>query len=158
MDMNMCSNVTVWTQAVADHHGAITFSVPIGTNSAWASVRDLGTDKSIRVDVPCLTIDSILERLPPVRFVKIDVEGAEQMVLSGMDALIRRDKPFIALELSDAWLRELGSSAQAVCDLLRNSGYSLHKIGTDGVTELHEAPRSQIDMLCVPSGQISSPA
>jgi FkbM family methyltransferase len=152
--LNGCGNVTVWPQAVSDRIGTITFSMPVGTNSAWASIRELDADKSMRIDVPCLTIDSLIDRLPTVRLVKIDVEGAEFMALSGMKRLLERDHPHILLELSDAWLRELGASAQAVCDLFRGFGYSLYRLTRDGAADLREIPASQIDLLCVPPGEV----
>jgi hypothetical protein len=39
--------------------------------------------------------------MPPVGFIKIDVEGHELSVIKGATALIRRDSPIILVELED---------------------------------------------------------
>jgi FkbM family methyltransferase len=48
--------------------------------------------------VPLLHLDSYGFK-QPVRFIKIDVEGAEPLVFRGADALLRRDRPIILSEL-----------------------------------------------------------
>jgi FkbM family methyltransferase len=53
------------------------------------------------IDVRCERLDSAQSRLGDERvgFVKIDVEGAEELVLAGAGDCLRRDRPFVAVEL-----------------------------------------------------------
>ena len=111
-------------------------------------MRSLSSSEHV-VQVPAKAIDSVMHELPPVRFVKIDVEGAESLVLQGMRTLIARDHPIVLLELTDNWLRQLGGSADDVCGSLREAGYILYAIGAGAPTRIDAVPREQIDMLCV---------
>jgi hypothetical protein len=56
--------------------------------------------------------------------VKIDVEGAELMALRGMPDLIGRPETVFLIEVSDGKLRQNGSSADGLFDMMRRSGYS----------------------------------
>ena len=56
--------------------------------------------------------------------VKIDVEGAELMALRGMPDLIGRPETVFLIEVSDCKLRQNGSSADGLFDMMRRSGYS----------------------------------
>ena len=49
-----------------------------------------------------LTLDEVALKLPKVDLVKIDAEGAEIGIVTGMQQLIARDKPVIVLEFNAA--------------------------------------------------------
>lgn len=49
--------------------------------------------------VPTITLDKLLDFLPPPNFIKIDVEGAEKMVLEGGGKLLRDVRPIIYIEV-----------------------------------------------------------
>ena len=51
------------------------------------------------VYVPTLTLDTMLESFPAPDFIKIDVEGAELMVLSGASGMIREIRPTFYIEV-----------------------------------------------------------
>lgn len=67
--------------------------------------------------VPTLTLDCICETLPCPDFVKIDVEGAELMVLEGATTLLRR-RPRLLIEVG-------ANHAQQITRLLTAAGYLL---------------------------------
>jgi FkbM family methyltransferase len=46
------------------------------------------------------SLDTLLAHWPKVDFLKIDVEGAEEAVLSGLNAILERDRPQILLEFN----------------------------------------------------------
>jgi FkbM family methyltransferase len=75
--------------------------------------------------IPLERLDDVLEReggaAPDV--IKMDVEGAEFAVLQGARRLLEARRPLLLLELSDAALRQQGSSAAEVLTLLRGLGY-----------------------------------
>jgi FkbM family methyltransferase len=56
------------------------------------------------VDVPTFSLDALLEWIPAPNFVKVDVEGAELLVLSGAKNLLAQHKPTVYFEFTDATL------------------------------------------------------
>jgi FkbM family methyltransferase len=147
---NGLTNIDIYAVAVSDREGTVDFHMPGDGSSALSSMRPLLHREARRVRVPSLTIDSLLPRIGRVSFVKIDVEGAELLVLRGMRGLIERDRPAIMTEVTDDWLGALGGSAQAVCDLLRAAQYVLYKASSEGLSELGTPPREQFELLALP--------
>ena len=77
-----------------------------------------------RFDVPAVTIDAITAASPRVDVVKIDVEGAEDLVLQGMqDGLATKRYRAILLELHPPLLRERGIDPEACIRRLLEAGY-----------------------------------
>jgi FkbM family methyltransferase len=80
-------------------------------------------------DVPLISLDELLKQYRPPRLVKIDVEGAELLVLEGADRLLHEVRPHIYIEVG-------GEMNAAVTSLLRRHSYRLF----DG-DALAEGPR-----------------
>jgi FkbM family methyltransferase len=71
------------------------------------------------VQVMTVTLDWLMERLPPPRVLKIDVEGAEALVLAGANTLISKVRPVILCEVS-------GHNVDTCSSLLKSQGYTLY--------------------------------
>lgn len=69
---------------------------------------------------------------PPVSLLKIDVQGAELMVLRGASELLERDGPAIYLELDDGALTMAGTADHEVIDFLSRHGYGMNRLEADG--------------------------
>jgi len=78
--------------------------------------------------VPAQTIDTIVNGRG-VDFLKIDVEGAELMVLRGMTETLKRLRPIIVLELVPDLLANLGTSMEEVIAFLSSFSYSTVSLG-----------------------------
>jgi FkbM family methyltransferase len=154
--LNAASNVTVHRCAVTDYCGTVDFYDAPDENSGLSSLRNLGSATRRVVHVNARSIDSMLGDLPVVRLVKIDVEGAEAAALCGMRDLIQRDHPFIVLELSDAFLQEMGSSSDTVYLWLTEAGYRVYRID-GGLHPMQRATAEQCNVLCVPAGVVVPP-
>lgn len=149
--LNPAADIHVHDKAVSDECGEVTFHTAKEACTGYSSIRDLGAETGSVARVPSVSIDSILNDLPPVRLVKIDVEGAEMLVLRGMSGLIERDQPFVIFEVDDGFLRELGFSAQDLCDFMTQRGYHLHRIVARGDLEpLDGAPGERSNVLACP--------
>lgn len=152
LEINRCANVTVHNVAVTDLDGALTFNMPLGTNSGWGSLRELATGAAVRIEVSGRRLDSLLAGLPPVRLLKVDVEGADLRVIRGAQALLRRDLPAVVLEYSPAWIRELGDDPAWLLSFFKDLGYATYQL-TDAVPQpLTEVPNIQVDLLALPPG------
>ena len=91
-----------------------------GIDSTLAS-----TPQARAVEVPTTTFDATLAEAGPVRFMKMDIEGAEVLALRGGQRWLgSRDRPdFILSEINDPMLRRLGSSAEELFALFLAHGY-----------------------------------
>lgn len=149
--LNPAADIHVHDKAVTDECGEVTFHTAKEACTGYSSIRDLGDGTGSVARVPSVSIDSILDELPPVRLVKIDVEGAELLVLRGMTGLIKRDQPFIIFEIDDEFCHDLGYSAQALCDFLAQRGYDLHRIIARGDLEpVNGTPHERSNILACP--------
>jgi FkbM family methyltransferase len=78
-----------------------------------------------------------LDRYPlprPIRFMKIDVEGAEPLVMRGGERLLREDRPVIVSELHPFQLRTVSDvSAADYLALMRGLGYRCRALAEGGV-------------------------
>ncbi len=91
--------------------------------------------------VPIHRLDDCgLER--KVDLLKIDVEGAEAMVIGGAQELLKRDKPFIISEFSPSWLRSVsGVEPKYYLDHLRSYGYRIFELNSGGIgNEIDDLP------------------
>ncbi len=131
-------NMEARNVACADVSGDVTLQC--GFNSfitdGESTVRDLeGVDLhdlavavvagSVRMKVPVQRLDDLVPAGKRVAFLKVDVEGFEHKVLAGAQEVVRRDKPWIFIELHRQGLVRNGSSIAALCSELRSCGYSL---------------------------------
>jgi FkbM family methyltransferase len=86
--------------------------------------------------VRCERLDDVLgEELRP-RFVKIDVEGAEALVLRGAQGTLRAHRPLIAIEHGAGSAEYHGSGPEDVHGLLSGLGYEISGLDGDGPYDL----------------------
>jgi hypothetical protein len=64
--------------------------------------------------------------------IKIDIEGAEHLALQGMVDLLRTSHPDLILEMTDEFLRQMGSSSAELYAYLTRFGYRMYRIDWDG--------------------------
>jgi FkbM family methyltransferase len=79
------------------------------------------------------TVDVVaLDQLPlrhPVRFIKMDVEGAEPHVVRGAAATLENDRPVVMSEVHPAQLERVSaSSVESFLAELRAAGYRAHRL------------------------------
>lgn len=84
--------------------------------------------------VRAVTLDELAEGLAqPVSLVKIDVQGAEAMVLAGAGRVLAEDRPALFVEVDDVGLRGFGSSAGELVDTVIGLGYEPHVLTRKGI-------------------------
>lgn len=154
---NPNGNIKIHPLAVSDHHGKIEFSCGPIDRTGISSIRSLGEKEAKRISVPCITLDEYFGEMTKVDLIKIDVEGAELMALRGMKQLLERTRPYVILELTDKWLRELGGSAEELLTFMKSIGYSAYQV-TDLSHPLSSSSIEQTDVLFVPPGAPVPPA
>lgn len=148
---NPHGNVRTYHCAVSDRCGQVELNLGPPDHTGISSMRDLPGSGG-KVSVPAVTIDSLLAELPTIRLAKIDVEGAEMQVLGGMAGLIERDHPYLFIEVTDSFLRNLGSGKQELVAYLVDRGYTPYRIGRRVEPYVHR-DEYQCDVVFVPPGE-----
>ena len=99
-------------------------SLLTGGAGAWHMMVTPDAPRPDAVTVPMMTLDGLAQRSGVVpTHVKIDVEGEEDAVLRGGEALLRRHAPIVFLELHGGILRRSGRDPLAVLERLASYGY-----------------------------------
>ena len=84
--------------------------------------------------VRAVTIDELAAGDPRrVTLVKIDVQGAEMLVLAGAKGVIERHRPAIFVEIADWALERFGSSGGELIEALTDLGYAGHMLTRRGI-------------------------
>jgi FkbM family methyltransferase len=118
------AHVHVVPTAVADKVGIARFHLARRARSSnhLAGFGESQTGGSARVDwTATMTLDSMLAHFRPPSVLKIDVEAAEELVLSGASTILREHQPIILCEVSHR-------AAAAVTALLKEHGYTLYDL------------------------------
>lgn len=98
VDRNDLDNVEILPFALAGRLGHVTFGSHIGSNGGFLA-QDAATASSGRGTlVPTITMDGL--GLDRIDVVKIDVEGAEALVIDGSVGVIERHRPTFVMEFS----------------------------------------------------------
>jgi len=113
----MCSNVTPVPAAASDVMGQV------GTQFDYGKTRVTASG-----EIPATPIDMI-EGLPRIDFVKIDVEGMELKVLNGMRQTIASYKPQMLIEMQDP------TTYAKTYDFLNGFGYNIYWLPVSTYTE-----------------------
>ncbi len=89
-----------------------------------------------RLEVPMVSLDDYVAALrpaPPIAFVKIDVQGFELSVCQGMEKLLAANPNLtIALEYMPEAMTDLGFSAEALLQWLRDRDFFIYLLRPDG--------------------------
>lgn len=76
-----------------------------GGSSLVARFGELGPDCA-RIEVAKVRFDTLLADEDRVDFIKIDAEGSEDRIVAGMEAVLARHRPALALEFNAAWYED----------------------------------------------------
>jgi FkbM family methyltransferase len=125
--------VAVLCAAVSDQRGLARFLIASRGRSSNAleqsSQRSQAGGTRYVQYTPTITLDSLLETFKSPHFVKIDVEGAEVLVLEGAEKVMSHSRPIFYVEV--------GSEQRAsVTELFTRHGYRLYDGDSEDVREL----------------------
>jgi len=147
--LNSATNVTIYPFAAGERETTLPFYLANEKNAGLGSLRNPGDSASGVIQVSVRPIDSLMSRFGTVKLIKIDVEGAEPLVLKGARGLIERDRPFLILELSESFSTQLSCSVAAAVESLQQMEYELYN-ADEGLRRIFVAPAQQANILCVP--------
>jgi FkbM family methyltransferase len=129
---NQLSNIIPLNTALSDTSGSRELFLEKYNKGHHSFARNKNTIQTI--SVPTQTLDDSLKGLgsPRIDIIKIDVEGAEPIVLRGMRETIRNNPGIrIFTEVYPRSMAKLGESAQSYLKELTTLGFSLSVINED---------------------------
>jgi hypothetical protein len=113
------------------------YLIPVGSKSK----------RNDDISVPIITVDSYIASrgIQRVDGIKGDIEGAELYMLRGAPGCIRRDHPWLLLEIEEVWTNRQGYSPKDIFEFLFHydySGYVISRVRGN----LH--PVTDVDKAC----------
>lgn len=121
--------VVVAPVACADSETALTLYAASRENTGESSLSRTNASQEFPIAASYMVrarrLDDIVREAGPghVDAIKIDVEGAEFLVLKGAAETLDRDRPTVSVELIDHQLRSMGSSAAELTSFMQSHGY-----------------------------------
>jgi FkbM family methyltransferase len=134
--VNGFKNIHITKAAVSDTRGVASFDR--ANDGAYSSMKHTGRKPSDLIEsVATIRLDEYVadQGIGRVDFIKIDVEGAEGLVLGGISGLLSSETlvpKWIMVELVDDNLRSFSTSALEIAALLRKAGYQSFTIDANG--------------------------
>jgi FkbM family methyltransferase len=99
LDMNGVTTVDVRPVGLSDHRGSATLVFdPINLGAASSSEPREESRAARRSVIDVVVGDEAIDRSARVAFIKVDVEGAEEAVLRGLEQTLRAHKPVVMME------------------------------------------------------------
>jgi FkbM family methyltransferase len=151
-------DIKVYNVAVGDRSGTVEFFIDLG-RPGYSSIGERGraVDQTRAVTLPMRTLDDILAGCAGVDVIKIDVEGAEPLVLAGANGTMRRNQPLFYFESA----QNPGDRPADIFDILDAGGYQIFvpsrlahdgpPLSRAGFLEAHAAPRRALNFFAVHS-------
>ena len=129
-------SIIVQPVACSDTEGSIELFVAPRANTGQTSLsRQNASQAGSAVEsyrVRARPLDAVIREsgVSRVDVIKIDVEGAELLVLKGAQGTIARYRPLLIVEIVDEQLKAMGTSSNEVISFARSVGYEpSHRIG-----------------------------
>jgi len=150
--------ITAHNTALGEKDGTETLYVETNNVGGSSIVGHHGIENK-KISITIKKVDDILANVERINMIKIDVEGYEYEVLSGMQKTLARCNPIIILEFSgQLYFAKDKTRGEKIISLLENAGYDLYDIEDymKKVTSKNEflsaftKGKAQCDLLCVP--------
>ncbi len=131
LKIKFADKVIISATAIGNENSTSNFNLVL-TNMAYSGLNKRAYDKAetdTTIQVQTAKLDSIIPISEKISLIKIDVEGAELLVLKGAKNTINNSKPLILFECGKAGGDAYHFSANDVYDLLSNDyKYSIYTL------------------------------
>ena len=130
IEVNGCHAIEVQELCLSNQVGTATFytSPDHSWNATLIKQFAETTGEDIEIEVPTSTIDECIEHIPPPSVIKLDVEGAEHLVVEGGREFLSRTRPPMVVEYNIESIVECGLTPADYLSLFRDIGYAVHLI------------------------------
>jgi len=124
------NNITILNRAVSDQNGEVVLNSFENLHHGHSSMSKLDRNDHAESRVASTTIDSFVAEmnLEKLDFIKIDVEGAEQMAFAGAKNTFAKMKPTVLMEMNEETANANGFKCHELLEFLSNiSEYSFYR-------------------------------
>jgi FkbM family methyltransferase len=142
VQLNRLQNVTTFRAALADKEG-IARLYHAGRGPTSFTLAPVAQNSANWEEVTTQALRNVLqeEKAEQVGFIKLDVEGAEELVLRGAEPVLARYHPTIVFEMNSGTARGLGLSPVGAWNLLEHFGYRFFSLtGLGDLREMDQPP------------------
>ncbi len=128
-EINGFKNVAIFPYALSDRAGSVVLEIP-SVDGAYAYIKSTREDgKFDQLTVRCLPLDKFVQEqeIKRVDILKIDVEGAEKLVLDGGREIlsdINRRPRVVMVELVDEFLARYATTVSEVLTMMSGLGFA----------------------------------
>jgi len=154
--LNQFKNVIVFPFAVSNEVKNAHFVTPINKHMSGVG-HILGNGEKVLselVEVRCISLDSIEEKIGPAKMIYMDIEGAEINALRGARRYITKHRPYIVLEASPKLLSKQGSSINDLFSELDCLGYTIYDIARFKLVVSKRKIFKAKNIFCVPTNSL----
>ena len=130
---NIYQNVIMNQLCLSNEDGEVNMHFPLYSVGLSSIIKrpvfdNLGTEIK-KINVPCLKLDTYCKNknIDKIDFIKIDVEGAEKMIIEGANNMFKNKKIKGGLFEIGETLKDAGTSEQEIATILENYGYNIVK-------------------------------
>src|SRR5579872_858624 len=123
-------SIKAYQCACSETEGTISLYVNGTGNSGASSMSQANAAGNTSREVNCIIPDTLIEGQARPKLIKIDVEGAEMLVLRGLRKTLAAH-PFLCLEVDDRKLMPMGTNSNEVLEYLSSFGYKTTRVGMD---------------------------
>jgi FkbM family methyltransferase len=150
IDRNNLKNIDIKDVALSDSIGSISFSQPEENDVGYGSSSIETTQSKASIEVPTTTGDQLIAdgEIPTPNVVKIDVEGAEPLVLRGLEnALAGQSCRTVYCEVhlprveKRPSVRDFDSSPEEIQKQLEDFGFTVRQVRDRGNEILYKAEK-----------------
>lgn len=129
VEENKLTNVTLLPVGLAHARGWGYFTTHVGTNGGLLNRSSRSTVRDVATIVPLLRLDDVVGADQQVDLVKVDVEGAEGLVIGGGAETIARCRPIVVSEFSCDMIRRISEmEPRAYLSFFTDLGYRINLI------------------------------
>ena len=135
-ELNGYTHIHISNCAVGDQAQTLNFTV--SADSAYSSLHDVGRSLAVAtIAVQMITLDDYVKQhgIPRVDILKVDVEGAEGLVIQGAAQLlgdVQRAPRVVLMELYQENMVPFGTSVAEALARMASFGYRAHTLSQDG--------------------------
>lgn len=134
VELNGYDNITLVQKAVADKSGTAEFY--LGSDSWEHSLSSVNRKAGV-IPVSVTSLDEFLPQDIAVDFIKMDIEGAEEKALRGMERILSKGTvKAIPTEFHFDELESQGSSFREIWDELSSLSFEFYEMRDDGISRV----------------------